>query len=101
MLREPSPRTDQELIEIAQGLILLRKAGKYHQVWVTDKTIRVQKTAGGPKSILGWRNARDMARAAREAAAKALATEEAARKKPPAPERSERAQSTTKAVGES
>jgi hypothetical protein len=60
--------SDEQKIEILQGLIQLRKDGHFAAIHAQGEQLRVQYAVGGPKLLLGWRQAARMVAKARETA---------------------------------
>jgi hypothetical protein len=65
--------SDEQKIAILQGLIQLRKDGHFAAIHAQGEQLRVQYAVGGPKLLLGWRQAARMVAKASETAGLAIA----------------------------
>lgn len=91
MLRRKTMAEEIEQVNILAGLLKLRKDGHFAAIYVQGDQLRVQYQVDGPILLLGWRRAKEMVRTAEEATARATAGLGPVVRKPPAPERSQRA----------
>jgi hypothetical protein len=92
MLRLPPVQSDAERIKILQGLLQLRKDGHFHAIWATDNSLLIQHEPHGRRCFLSWRRAKAMVATAQEAAAAPEIAKDGTRRKPPAAEGPQRAE---------